>query len=113
MSTVTFKRTPVQEKLDALILARVKAGIALLEEKHGPDWVDLIDLPTLDLGSANRCVLGQAYGDYEYGLARLGLDQTDHDESDEAIAHGFETDCCGYEELQKAWEKVLTPMVRS
>lgn len=41
---------------------RVKQGMAVLDEKHGPEWVYQIDLETLEMSSTCMCVLGQMYG---------------------------------------------------
>jgi hypothetical protein len=59
------QRTPLQEAIDEVVLEKVKRGIAVLEEKYGPDWVDRIDLDTLDLGESDSCVLGQVYAGAE------------------------------------------------
>lgn len=55
------QRSPLMVLEDALCKARVLRGIALLEEKHGPDWPSKVDLDELDLSSSRSCVLGQVY----------------------------------------------------
>lgn len=50
---------------------RVKQGMALLDEKHGPGWVHKIDVESLDVAGNCSCVLGQLYGDYGTGLFSL------------------------------------------
>lgn len=62
--SVTYEeqRTEQEKRIDADVLARVKRGLAWLEETHGPGWEDKIDLATLDLRDGNVCVLGQVYG---------------------------------------------------
>jgi hypothetical protein len=40
------------------VLERVNRGAALLDE-FDPGWWEVIELETLDIGSARRCVLGQ------------------------------------------------------
>lgn len=67
MSGLIHERSPAQVAYDEAILERVKLGMALMEEKHGAEWVDHIDLKTLNLASGSACVLGQIYGDYEDG----------------------------------------------
>lgn len=46
---------------------RVDKGIALLNKKK-KGWYKDIDLATLDMSKASRCVLGQLYGHYFYGI---------------------------------------------
>lgn len=117
-------RTPQQRDYDELVMERVKAGIALLEREHGPDWVDKIDLKSLDLKEGSACVLGQVYADaaseldedgyawgngYEYatlsGKVEGLCDENDAD-------FGFYTDDDEWEPLQRAWEAALTPLVK-
>jgi len=42
------------------IATRVARGVALLDEQK-PGWVGLIDLSAFDIGSTDRCILGQLY----------------------------------------------------
>lgn len=56
-------RSATEVLVDAIVLHRVKRGIALLEEEHGPDWASKIDLNELRLCEAECCVLGQLYED--------------------------------------------------
>lgn len=51
--------------------ARVARGIALLDECGPKDWRSKIDLDTLDIASPWRCVLGQLYGSFGWGLGAL------------------------------------------
>jgi hypothetical protein len=55
---------------------RVEAGAADVATEYGPDWLDQVDLMTLDLRRPDRCVLGQVSiangeGDFENGVFRL------------------------------------------
>lgn len=82
----------------------VARGVALLDtEVH--NWREAIDCGALDLGDCNRCVLGHVFGDYESGLAELGLSE------EEAIEYGFDVgsarDHRSYSWLTKKWRKVL------
>lgn len=43
------------------IAQRVAAGARWLDELFGPQWVDRIDLNTLDLASTYRCICGQVF----------------------------------------------------
>ena len=82
--TTTYEqaRTDLEKAADEACLARVKAGIELLQEKYGRDWVEKIDLESFDIGSPTHCVLGQVYSNdarladplqsgYEYGRKML------------------------------------------
>lgn len=52
---------------------RVKQGMHLLDEKHGPGWVWLIDVDTLKIWHPCLCVLGQLYGGGEVPAYTRGL----------------------------------------
>lgn len=77
----------------------VKAGVQFLDSKK-PGWRDLIDVETLDLAECDVCILGQIFGDYSDGKAKLGLDSV------EAEKYGFNTDY-SMSELTKAWTSAL------
>lgn len=72
-----FERTELQKKIDAEVLARVKKGFLLLQEKHGDNWIDKIDMRSLKLSDGSCCILGQVYGDYEVGLGHLNFEGYD------------------------------------
>src|SRR5262245_3114934 len=55
------------------VVARVRAGIALLDERGPSGWRESINPGRLSIAFSNNCVLGQTFGDYEYGLYVLGL----------------------------------------
>ncbi len=83
---------------------RINAGIALLDEKRGLQWVCDLDLTILNLVRGRRCVLGQLYGLYPTGCSALGLVESES-------AHGFFA--AGSERwstLTKAWVKKLTAL---
>ena len=40
-------------------LARVRAGVAYLDAKHGPGWDALIDIDRLKIESCRHCILAQ------------------------------------------------------
>lgn len=118
------QRTEKEKLYDAVVLERVKNGIAFLEKQHGPDWVNLIDLSTLRLDDGSACVLGQVYEDHSeysddwtgYGYAIQTFKELQS--FPERVAHGFTTqdtnsysNSNGWNALQQAWEDVLTPMV--
>ncbi len=49
---------------------RVKQGMAALDAKYGPEWVNRIDVGTLNVAGYCTCVLAQVHGgDYSVGFA--------------------------------------------
>src|ERR1044071_339073 len=107
MPTFADTRTEKQVAEDAAYKERVLAGIRLLEQKYGLDWVDKIDLDTLNLADVHCCVLGQLYDNgtrngYYNGLRTLNL----YDTEGEATRYGFSTDH-SYNKLQRAWETAI------
>lgn len=120
-----FERTELQKKIDAEVLARVKKGFLLLQEKHGEDWINKIDMRSLNLREGHACVLGQVYGDYCHGLEILDLsgygvtqpDDEDEDPQYEDSEYGFsliedqsedyENSSKHWSELDAAWKAVL------
>ncbi len=53
---------------------RVEAGAAYLSVVH-PHWYKHVDLNILDLGSAQKCILGELYGDFDEAEEDLHLDR--------------------------------------
>lgn len=115
--SVTYEeqRTEQEKRIDADVLARVKRGLAWLEETHGPGWEDKIDLATLDLGDGSRCLLGQVYagsceeGENGYSVAcRSQLSEYGDRESRGFTCHDWEENGPA---LQEAWEFVLRPRI--
>ncbi|NIQ15695.1 MAG: hypothetical protein GTO02_15240 [Candidatus Dadabacteria bacterium] len=51
---------------------RVEKGIALLD-KYVPDWHYRINIKQIEMEYSDYCILGQLYGDYNKGAAKLGL----------------------------------------
>lgn len=85
--------------------AKVAAGIKFLDSKAAAgvisaDWRDKVDLGSLRLESCDVCVLGQVFGHYDTGKAKLGIDNYD------TRALGFNTDY-SMEELTEAWKDAL------
>lgn len=93
--------------------ARVRAGAELLD-KRVPGWAGNVDLPTLDVSSSFKCVLGQLGSRRGYGLdcylgmvEDLGLVGSESD----TVAHGFSAPWKQhglegeYEELTRLWRK--------
>ena len=44
---------------------RVAKGVQYMDEYGPTNWVDLIDLDTLDIGSTENCIFGQVFRNYE------------------------------------------------
>jgi hypothetical protein len=117
---VTFeeRRTEEEKQADAILKERVLAGMALLEESYGPDWVEHIDLEKLHMADMNRCVLGQLYGEddtdgrtgYEYGIEVLGVERRgsftfgfDIEDVDQSIS----ANSAAYAELKDVWAEEI------
>lgn len=91
--------------MSADIRNRVAKGAALLD-KHNPNWFRDIDLEVLDQDWAGTCVLGQLYGYWGTGLARLfGTDDAD-DAIHVSNEHGFGRDE-NFPGLTEEWERVI------
>ncbi len=106
-------RTRAQEITDERLKERVLAGIDVLNEKYGPNWVDHVDASKLFMESGQACVLGQVYGGYWDGVA--ALTETSRDDGFGSarmkfgVEHGFfqSGDMPSYSRLNTAWRKVL------
>ena len=53
--------------------AKVARGAKLLDEVHGRNWVREIRLGDIEMGSCDRCIVGQLYGHYATGCEKLGI----------------------------------------
>lgn len=95
----------LQIEVDRTIKARVIAGIELLKEKYGENWVEHIDMEKFDIANGERCILGMVYGRYTFGLERLAIPEH------EGAVYGFSTLGGGvednWEDLQAAWIQEL------
>lgn len=91
-------------------MTNIRKGTALLDARY-PKWYQWIDLDTLDLRSARRCVLGQilrhiAGHGWGYGAMTqtLGIATSAH-------LHGFDIrigeDLNAYHALTKAWTRAI------
>lgn len=90
---------------------RVRAGVALLDEKV-PGWDQRINLKVLDLQYCNECVLGQLFGHFAEGLNEVfQLSTSSRDDwlqLGAAIDHGFDArEGRGYEVLRRLWTYVI------
>lgn len=46
---------------------------AILLDDMSPGWYTLVDVDELDIWNAEKCILGQVYGDYFTGREALGI----------------------------------------
>lgn len=85
---------------------RAKRG-AILLDGFKPGWFEKINLDTLQMDSLKDCILGQIYGDWDYGADAVGMN---YDRSSQEW-NGFELTECEYdyfkahtmEGLRNAW----------
>lgn len=114
------ERSPALQELDKQIKENVQRGLVFLREKYGEDWVDHINLETLELTASDRCVLGQVHPHYystnEYGDDGYDAAKQEFAFSDYGRSYGFAVgeESLPYSEhgkawqiLQKAWEDVI------
>ena len=81
---------------------RAEKGAALLDERL-PGWRTQIDVDGLELRWCSACVLGQLFGDYDRGVAALGLTKQEERE------YGFWVPReSWYTRLTEAWRKLVT-----
>lgn len=66
--------------------AAVAKGAALLDQRR-PGWEHDINLGRLDISFGSTCILGQLYGTYENGLAKVFVG--DSLAAEPAFEHGF------------------------
>ena len=101
---------------EAAVRERVQRGAEYLDERE-PGWHRRIDPDTLELGSGDRCVLGQLHGEFRLGLGRSGVLSLSSAPraSLSPVAYGFK--CVGgvaeewqvrdYELLTQAWRSAI------
>jgi hypothetical protein len=82
--------------------ANVQRGAAFLDE-HVPGWRAHVDPYTLDLSYCRQCVLGQVFGDYNDGVALLGLTHEDAQRLG-FYRWGRQT----FDRLTEAWRRVIS-----
>lgn len=81
--------------------ANVKRGVELLDARL-PGWRERVNPDTLDLANGCRCIVGQVLGDYDEGVALLGLSQP------AAERYGFwASGRQSFSALTDAWRRVL------
>lgn len=111
-TTYAEMRSPEEVAMDRKVLNRVLAGIEILKEEYGDDWVDKINLDTLRLCNAHQCVLGQIGasidgGNYHGQIGRLKTKFGD--EIGAGYEHGFAAmDNTQYAALDRVWPREIT-----
>lgn len=118
MSTILDTRTDQEKALDAIVLARVKAGIMKLERAYGPNWVEKFGgMEDFNIRHGSYCVLGKIYGHYGDGLAKLRIRDTLYSPVNKqgkgpfAVDLGFNGGTTSeLDALQKIWEQELTKL---
>ena len=79
----------------------VKQGAKMLD-RFKPGWFELIDTSELAMQVCSLCILGQLFGEYDYGCALLNLDP------EEGFEYGFNLETHGWDDpvwlnLAQAW----------
>jgi hypothetical protein len=82
--------------------SKVRNGIALLD-KAAPDWHWRINLGSLSIMHGDRCICGQLFQTYNYGLAALGLIDA------QANSHGFQIGGFfeDYPKIDRIWQEEI------
>lgn len=131
---MNYERSEEQIEVDKIVLDRIKAGIAWLDEFVGPDWVDRVDLNTLSLHVGDRCVCGQVfakdaekentkespdgpYFDDGFDLAQeiIGPDKCvefGFDGTSEPSLYPYRSGGTQWTELQAGWEEEISNLKR-
>lgn len=87
---------------------RVNKGIKLLNRIY-PDWYKRIDLDTLDMSSYSRCILGQLFREYAYGISYLSDETRYRNITFSATEYGFDIygrdhdEYEAYDRLNQVW----------
>lgn len=87
------------------VISQAAARGATKLDEMKPGWTNRVDERTLDMTSPERCVLGQVFGSYSYGLEQLGLRNR--------IAYGFDLNDLDFifpfawTRLRQAWKREI------
>lgn len=90
----------------------VKKGTQWLDENH-PGWERRLDLSNLEMNNCERCVIGQAVGNF-WVTAGEEADRVGMDEEEWSVEHGFDVLFVGtsttvaYRQLEAEWTRVVT-----
>jgi hypothetical protein len=95
------------------ITHRVSRGVSLLD-KSLPGWRSKVDVDGLEMRLCTSCLLRQLFGDFNDGLALLGLPDYGARAHRAAVSHGFDLDepktrqpGSQWDELDEAWIAVI------
>lgn len=96
------------------VVLAVKKGAEWLDENH-PGWEFRIDLGDLQMSNCERCIVGQAVGDYWTVMAeQTGSWMLENGEM-WAIEYGFDVpgigNRAGYRQLEEEWTRVVKERV--
>lgn len=100
--------------IDTLTHTGVENGVTWLDANI-PDWIDRIDVDTLDLQDCVKCVLGQLFdptepgAPQEYGGFTYASNRYFSRDFETLVFYGFEADTerHSYDELTEAWRSVI------
>lgn len=82
-----------------MILA-VKSGAYFLDENY-PGWAAKIDFDRFEMDNCQRCIVGQAIGDYGLAIAKAcGGEVYGHESNEWAVEHGFDVTMQAYDESE-------------
>lgn len=89
----------------------VKRGIAWLNSTE-PEWRQLINEKSLDLGDVHQCLLGQVFGSYILGCEKLCPGVNRKDAHLTFVQHGFTLEMKDHyvkkwRELREEWVKQI------
>jgi hypothetical protein len=96
----------------------IKAGMALLDKKV-PGWREKANPNSLDMAYCFSCILGQVFGEYLYGLKKLGITEEAEWEQEDSLVFeraqslGFQSKVLigityDYRYLTQAWKEALS-----
>lgn len=75
MITLPFPQAARERIAQPVNLDEARANAAVVLDELWPEWVDTIDVGTLDMHSLDKCIFGQLYGRVPYGSYTKGLER--------------------------------------
>jgi hypothetical protein len=88
------------------LTANVERGMKFLDERIS-NWTDAIDIDRLRLSSCSRCVLGQLFKDFHYGIDHLDISSTARSLGFNVKQGIYADEQRIYKDLTKAWIAAL------
>lgn len=80
---------------------QIARGVEYLDQKEGPDWVERINLDTLELSSSCNCVIGQLYESFH------GQFSTEEEASELGFCIPYNKPGIWYIDLTRAWKEKI------